>query len=288
MLRRRLGRVTSAKNENAADDAKYSEYSAQPDDFQNGGAVGRGAGIVLVAKQQRAIDGRADFPRRGVDQAQTHIAAGIFDAVKIARDSAVGSEEHNATGVGKKIILGVEGVAEIGGFGGGVDAFFRAGQKMPAGGSFWAPKMRQRGILFLRGHVRGLAWVKADEDHFIIATRCKGQHAQRPYDALFHLITQYRAAVINKSQNHRLLLEIIAQPYVGAVFVDKRQIERDLRVKLRIKSDVLQLSRHGRGINADIAGNRLAARKANADQQYGNRRDGACSIHESLFLRRWC
>src|ERR1700722_10367332 len=146
--------------------------------------------------------------------------------------------------------------------------------------------MVQRGLLFLRGHVWRLARVKADKDHFVIATRRKRQHTQSTYYALLHLVTQHRAAVIHERKDHGLLFEIIAELYVGAVFIDERQIERDWRVELRIKSYVLQLRRHGRGINADIAGNRLAARNASADQQYGDGRDGAYSIHELLFLRR--
>src|SRR6202051_4432434 len=98
--------------------------------------------------------------------------------------------------------------------------------------------MAQRGLLFLCGHVWRLARVKADKDHFVIAARRKRQHAQRTYYSLLHLVKQHRAAVIHKRKDHRLLLEIIAQPNVGAVFVDEWQIERDLRVELRIKSDI--------------------------------------------------
>src|ERR1700693_6315141 len=148
--------------------------------------------------------------------------------------------------------------------------------------------MVQCGLLFLRSHVCRLARVKADKDHFVITARRKRQHAQRTYYALLHLVTQHRAAVINKRKDHRLLLEIIAQLYLAAVFVDERQIERDLRVELRIKSDILQLRWHGCGINADIAGSALAARNAAAEQQYSNSRDGAYATHELLFLRRCC
>ena len=119
----------------------------------------------------------------------------------------------------------------------------------------------------MRGHVRRFARIKADEDNFVIATGRKRQHAQGAYDALLHLVTQHRAAVVNKCQNHRLLFEIIAQLYITAVFVDERQIEGHLRVKLRIKSDILQLGRHGRGADANIARDRLAARSVTAEQQ---------------------
>ncbi len=48
-----------------------------------------GERIVVVTKQQKLIDRRADFPRRGFDQTQTQIPRRKLNAVVIARDFAL-------------------------------------------------------------------------------------------------------------------------------------------------------------------------------------------------------
>ena len=55
--------------------------------------------IVVITKQQNMVDGRADFPRGGIHKSEAHVAAGIFDAVKVARDVAVRRKNQHAAGV---------------------------------------------------------------------------------------------------------------------------------------------------------------------------------------------
>src|SRR5437879_190743 len=109
------------------------------------------------------IDGRADLSGGSVNQSQANIAGRILDAVKIARYAAVWREQHNATGVSEDVVLLVEGVAEIRGRGQRVDRIFFSSQEMPASNGFRTAVLRHSRSLFLSGHVRSLARVKADE-----------------------------------------------------------------------------------------------------------------------------
>ncbi len=120
----------------------------------------------------------------------------------------------------------------------------RPGQKMPTRCGFRPAKMRQRCLLFLRGHVRRLARIEADKHDFIIAPGHERQHLQRAYHALLHLIAQHRAAVVHERQHHRLLLEIFAQLDVACRSHRRTPRSRGMcRVELRFESRRSQVAR---------------------------------------------
>src|SRR6266566_485218 len=100
-LKLRLARTNLAapENPNPSHNRNNGEDAAQADDPENGGAVGGARGIVVVAEKQDVVDGRADFPVGGVHQSQPHVAAGIFHAVEVARDAAVGGQDHHTAGM---------------------------------------------------------------------------------------------------------------------------------------------------------------------------------------------
>src|SRR5579859_7598797 len=128
------GNFAAAENQNTGDQAKDRQKTAEANDFQNGGAVASGRRVVLVAEEQRAIDGRADFAGGGVHQPQTDVARRVLDTVEVTRDAAIRREQHNAGGVGEKIVFCIKREAEIGSAREGVNRFLRASQEMPAGG----------------------------------------------------------------------------------------------------------------------------------------------------------
>src|SRR5690242_10540356 len=102
-LKFRVGRMNLAApgNPNPSDKQKNSQNAAQANDPEDGSAVLRARGIVVVTKQQDVIDGRANLSRGSVHQAKAHIAARIFDAIKVTRDAAARGQEHYAAGVGE-------------------------------------------------------------------------------------------------------------------------------------------------------------------------------------------
>src|SRR2546430_17544785 len=93
------------------------------------------------------VDGRADFAGGSVDEAKAHVAARVFDTVKIARDVSVRSQQHHAAGVREVIVLGVIAIAEVGCFGERVDGLAGTGEVVPARRSFRTPEMRHSGGL---------------------------------------------------------------------------------------------------------------------------------------------
>src|SRR5271156_5390451 len=64
-------------------------------------AIFPGGRIVVIAKEQHLIDGRADFSLRSFHQAQAKIARRELDAIKVARDFSLRRQEHNGAGMGE-------------------------------------------------------------------------------------------------------------------------------------------------------------------------------------------
>src|SRR5215471_4691682 len=87
------------ENPNSPDNRENSQDAADADDPEDGSAVFCTRGVVVVTEQQDMVDGGANFSRRGIHQAQAHVAAGVFDAVEVARNAAVGRQEHHPAGV---------------------------------------------------------------------------------------------------------------------------------------------------------------------------------------------
>ena len=101
---------------------------------------------------------------------------------------------------------------------------------MPAAGSFRTVKMGKRGFLFLRSHRRGLAGIKADENHFVIVPRIERKHPERTYNALLDLVAEHRTGVIDKSQDYRLLAVIFAEANFPPALIAEFKVRGDLGV----------------------------------------------------------
>src|SRR5258708_18014835 len=127
---------------------------------ENRGAVPRGGGVVVKAKQQDMIDGRADLSGGSIHEPEAHVAAGILDAVEVARDATVRGKKQHAAGVREEIVLSIASETEVCGFGGGFNGFFRAGAKVPAGIRLWAAEMNEGFLFLFRGHLGGFAGIE--------------------------------------------------------------------------------------------------------------------------------
>src|SRR5712664_1950024 len=271
--------IAATENQNSPDDAENCQDPAQADDPEDRRAVGGGAGIVLIAKQEHVVDGRADFPRGRFDETKAHVPSGIFDAIKITGDAAIGGEHHDAAGVREEIRLSAEVVAEIGGAGGGINRILRTREEMPAGFRSGTAKVRDHAFLFLRGHVRRFTRIKTDEDDLIVYAGIEGKHAERSDDALLHLTAKHGAAVIDEGQDNGFLAEIFAELDTAAGFVTERKVKRHLRVELRFESDVLKSRRHRRGRWTDVARDGLRMSGRRCERECCESEDGANFFH---------
>src|SRR5258708_23885430 len=129
---------------------------------ENGGAVPRGGGVVVIAKQQDVIDGRADLSGGSIHEPEAHVAAGILDAVEVARDATVRGKKQHAAGVREEIVLSIERETEVCGSGGAFNGFFRAGEKVPAGIGFRAWETNEGFLFHLPCHLGGLGATECD------------------------------------------------------------------------------------------------------------------------------
>src|SRR5271157_549579 len=172
----RRGEFAAPENQNGCNDAHNGQNSPKTHNFENRGTVGGGTGIVLIAEEQHAIDGRADLARGGIHETEAYVAAWILDAIEVARDSAIRREDKDAAGVREQTALRKKIIAKIRGLRGSVDGFFGTGKKMPAAGGSWATEVFEGALLFFRGHGGVFARVKAHEHHLVILTRSKRQH----------------------------------------------------------------------------------------------------------------
>src|SRR5262249_35446259 len=147
-----------------------------------------GRRIVVIAEEKDVVDGGTDFPRGGINETETHIAAGEFHSIEIAGNVAAGSEQQNSAGVGEVVVLGVEAIAEIGGRGNGFNGFARASEEMPSGSGFRAAEVFERRVLLAGSFFGSVAVVKADEKDLIVTPGIEGKHAQGADHALLNLI----------------------------------------------------------------------------------------------------
>src|SRR6266849_861146 len=140
----------------------------------------------------------------------------------------------------EKFGLFVKGEAEIRATGERVDGIFRAGEEVPARSRLRTPEMGHRRFFLLKGHVGCLARIKAYENDLVVAAGIERKHAQRPDNALLHLIAEHGASVIDQRKDDRLLTEIFAELNIAAGLIAKGEVERQLRVELGLEADILQ------------------------------------------------
>src|SRR6266576_2171209 len=115
--------LAPARNQNSSDQAKNRQHAAQPDQLENRRAIGGRRGVVLIAKKEHVVGGRADFSLRGVYEAEAHVPARVFNPIEVARDAAVRGEQEDAARMGEEICFGAEAIAKVGGLGDAIDGF---------------------------------------------------------------------------------------------------------------------------------------------------------------------
>src|SRR5687768_5072192 len=76
-------------------EAEDGDGGAGAEGGDDGEAVLAAARVVLVAEEHDLLGERADLAVGGFDEAEVDVAGGELDAVEVARDLAVGSEEHD-------------------------------------------------------------------------------------------------------------------------------------------------------------------------------------------------
>src|SRR2546425_4229981 len=189
--------------------------------------------------------------------------------------------------MGEEARLFIERVAEVRGTRQSVNRVFLPRQEMPACRGFRPRKGRHGRLLFLQSHVRSLTGIETHEDDFVLAAGVEGDHFQGAHKALLHFVAKHGAAVINEGDNDRLAAEVASQKDLSPNFIAKRDVQRQLRIQLRIEADVPQLWRQT-GHRGAI-GRRLCAGRCRAKQHRGHRRHKpANELHLSrAFLTSW-
>src|SRR3974377_882883 len=147
--------IPPVENHKTNKQAQEGNDSAHANDRQDGGAVARFGGVVLVAEKKDVIEGAADFAGGGVDQSEAHVARRIFDAVEITRDAAVRGAQKNSTGGAGGAGFLVVAETKIRGLGDRVDGLRGTDKKMPAAFGERAGKAGHRFVIFLQRRVRG-------------------------------------------------------------------------------------------------------------------------------------
>ena len=85
-------RPTPKKNVNQKRDDR--QRSRGSNDVENVGAVLADHRVVLKAEQEHLVDDRAELALRGVQHAEPQILRRVVDSVEVARDLAVGRQQH--------------------------------------------------------------------------------------------------------------------------------------------------------------------------------------------------
>src|SRR6516164_1270178 len=183
--------IPPAEDHKTNDHHQQSDDSAHPNDRQDGGAVARPRGVVLVAEEEEVIDRASDFAGGGVHQAEANVARRILDAKEVARDAALGGKQQDSTGVTEQAGLLVVAETETRRLGNGVDGLLGAGEEMPAGFGERAGKAGHGFVLFLERRVGSIRGIEADEDNLIIGARTEGDHFESANDGLFDMIAEH-------------------------------------------------------------------------------------------------
>src|SRR5713226_9163 len=111
---------------------------------------------------------------------------------------------------------------------------------MPAGFRFRTAEMSQRLLFLFCRHFRSLAGIEADENDIIVAAGIKREHAQNANDALLDLLAKHGAAIVDESEDHRFLAEIITKLDAAPGFVAKGKVQGHLPVEQWFESHVPQ------------------------------------------------
>ena len=71
--------------------------------------------VVVEAVEEDLVDGRADLPGGGLDEAEAQVARRVLDSVEVAGEAAVGRRDHDGARVGELVAVLVVAEAESGG-----------------------------------------------------------------------------------------------------------------------------------------------------------------------------
>src|SRR4029077_20304644 len=106
--------------------------AAGPNQAEGEPAVTTRLRVVAVAQEEEPIRERADAPLRGLHQAEPQILRRVLDTEEVARDPAVGSQNHHAGGVSVLLLLLIPFVTTADPFGQPADPRLLPGQEAPA------------------------------------------------------------------------------------------------------------------------------------------------------------
>src|SRR5579859_371828 len=154
---------------------------------------------------------------------------------------------------------------------------------MPAAGGLRTAKMSHGHFFFLGRHLRSLARVKADKNNFVIPAGIKRKHAEGADYSLLDLIAKHGATVVNERQEDRPLMEIITELDSAARLVAESEIQRKTRIELRIETYVSEHRRHVLRRRTGAIRHSLCARRARAQQQRKNSKNGTHAPHGLIF-----
>src|SRR5579863_1595255 len=220
---------------------------------RNNDAVFPGAGVVLATEQQNLVDRRTDFPRRGIDQPEPQIERPERDPVEVARELALGCQNHDSAGVRELLGNRIVRVAKADGSGESLDLRLLSGQEVPALGPTRAPVHSGVHLVFRRGEHSAFGRIDTHRQDGIVLAQIERDPFQAFVEIVENPCAQHGTVVIGKREDHRLLAEILAQFNRFSGFVLERQVQWDRSVQFLIDSHVLEQC----GPHADILnGNR--------------------------------
>ena len=202
----------------------------------------------MIAEEQDGIHRRADPAFAGFDQSEPHIARRIRDPVEVARDAAFGCENHDAAGVRKLRRRLVVNEAVSDGRGELLDLRLVTGKKMPAvnsAGTAVKPGIHDLLRVGEHGFFRG---INAEGDDVEILANTQRDFLQCVQRGVEHFGAKHRTLIVNERKDCRLILHELAQCDGCAMFVAKRNIERNLIVQLLIQPNILQHFRLARRV----------------------------------------
>src|SRR5215471_3292007 len=125
---------------------------------------------------------------------------------------------------------------------------------MPAASRLRSAEVLECCFFLLPGHVCRLARIEADKNNLVVGTGIEREHLQRADDALFDLVAEHRAAVIDESENYWLAVEVVAESDVAAGLIFEMEGQRNLPVERRFEANVAQGNGEASGRRARVAG----------------------------------
>ena len=240
----------------------------------------------MVAVQKNLVSQVSNLVLRRFDQAHAQIFRRKIDSVEVARNAALGRQDHDGRGVRVLIAGGVVLILKADSLGEGVDRVGRACQEVPAGGGAGTPVALEVVRLFCGGDFGSFFRIEADGDDVEFVADVELDHLHRSGQAGQCLSAKHGAVVIDKIQNQRLLAEVAAEFDGASGIVDEGEIRRNLRVETLLDADVFKIRRTdtgrrghdalGHGLGHGLSGNHCQQREARREHSAGVAADEGC------------